>query len=172
METTNKVDIDSWLARLRHYLFVEEPCEKDDPKKAATEIFDNFLNRADGWSDFPFDIGDDLPDKDLTINTLELCNCDNGWNPISITDYIREKEWDTRCTRCRLHVDKFWKGNEIFERELAKVVFEKRRNNADMAKYSLIPACSDHKLLYVDESILDRVSQYIDELADKHVTQV
>ncbi len=68
---------DAWIARMQHYLFVEAPMETGDPVKAASEIVTNFLNRNDGWSDFPFEDGtscakSEPPNKDLTVSKLGI----------------------------------------------------------------------------------------------------
>jgi hypothetical protein len=45
----------------------------------------------------------------------------------------------TRCKRCRAHVDKWWLGNDAFEREVARMLLEVHRVDVGIAEHCVNP---------------------------------
>ena len=161
----------AWIERIKHYLFVEKPVETKDPLRAAAEVVNNFLTRDDGWSDFPFKGQDKLPDKNRTVCELQLqaSTVDYyGWFRGCIQDYIRQREFNTRCVRCVEHIKQYWEGNEIFEREVARLMLECHDNDIKSAIFFMIPTVfDDYDLDYLGPFTLSRVKDYILERSNQ-----
>jgi hypothetical protein len=162
-EDANKTK--AWIERIKHYLFVEKPVETKDPVRAAAEVVNNFLTRDDGWSDFPFKGQDKLPDKNVAVSELQLSASTvdyYGWSRGCIPDYIRQREFNTRCERCAEHIKEHWEGNEVFEREVARLMLESHDNDIKMAVLFLIPTVfDDYELDYLGWRTASHVRDYI-----------
>lgn len=159
---------ESWLERMRYFLFVEAPEETGDPLEAAAEVVE-FIMSGGAWSDFPFSDGDP-PDMRRTVDALDLSQSyadSRGWSSGNIRDLVQFKEKNTRCLRCRVHVDKWWGNNEAFEREVARLVLEMVAGDAEVAKYCVAPDLADFgcDLDYLEVGAASRVKRLIDELA-------
>lgn len=158
----------AWLERMHLFLHHESPEETEDHLKAADEVV-KFMNNGGAWDDFPFPEGE-LPDMKRTVATLglSLSRADYlGWFGGSIRDLINVRERGTRCQRCRAHVQKWWRGNEAFEREVARLSLEAHGGDASVAKYSVNPELfeEDCVLYYLDSDAASRVKRLIDGIA-------
>ena len=156
----------AWIERMKHYLFVEKPVETQDPVRAAAEVVDNFLTRDDGWSDFPFKGRDkDLPDRNATVSELGLHASTvgyYGWSRGFVQDYIRLREFSSRCERCEEHVKKYWEGDEVFEREVARLMLERHDNDIEGAVLFVTPTVlHEYELDYLGPRTAARVKEYI-----------
>jgi hypothetical protein len=158
----------AWLERMRRFLFIESPEETEDPLEAAAEVVRFFSNNG-AWDDFPFEERD-LPDMSRTVRALDLSGSWTnywGWSGGSICDLVNYKEKNTRCTRCRTHVDRWWNENEAFEREVARLTLLRHGGCVDTAKFSVNPEMTetDCYLVYLDWDAADRIRDHIDALA-------
>ena len=112
----------------------------------------------------------ELPDMRMTVDALDLSESRVdylGWFEGNIQDLINARERTTRCKRCSDHVDRWWSGNEAFEREVARLFLQTHGGNADVAAYAVSPELfeSDCVLPYFDAGVETRVIRHIRELA-------